>query len=326
MSEAPGTPHVEHWDAFWRARDKAISRDDAGARDPAPAHFWEAFFAREFEGKPAASLVDVACGNGAVTAIAIAAAQSAGSDLDAFCADYSQAAVDELCRRFPGVQGVACDAADMPWPDGRFDFVVSQFGIEYAGESAFAEAARLVANGGTLAALVHLAGGAIHAECADNFAVASAVREAELMPRARQAFEAGFDLIAGKITDDQFQEADKRLAPAVEAAKAILREKGADAAGGLLANLYKDIGYMYTRMQNYVPDEVFAWLDGMGAELDSYEGRMASMTRAAMDEAQARATSDSFAALGLDSEPPQVLSLEESGKPAAWILVARRPA
>ena len=326
MSETPGAPHVEHWDAFWRARDKAVSREDAGARDPAPAHFWQAFFEREFAGKSTASIVDVACGNGAVTAIAIAAAQSAGTDLEAFCADYSRAAVDELCRRFPVVQGVACDAADMPWPDGRFDYVVSQFGIEYAGDAAFDEAARLVASGGTLAALVHLADGAIHAECADNVAVASAVREAGLMPLARQAFGAGFDLIAGKITDQQFQEADKQLAPAVEATKAILQEKGAQAAGGLLASLYKDIGYMYTRMQNYAPDEVFAWLDGMAAELDSYEGRMASMTRAAMDEAQARATSDALAALGLDAEAPQVLSLEESGKPAAWILVAHRPA
>lgn len=326
MSEAPGTLHVEHWDAFWRARDKAVSREDAGARDPAPAHFWQAFFEREFAGKPTASVVDVACGNGAVTAIAIAAAQSAGTGLNAFCADYSQAAVDELCRRFPGVQGVACDAGDMPWPDGRFDYVVSQFGIEYAGAAAFAESARLVADGGTLTALVHLAGGAIHAECADNFAVASAVREAALMPLARRAFGAGFDLIAGKITDEQFQEADKQLAPAVEATKAILQEKGAQAAGGLLANLYKDIGYMYTRIQNYVPDEVFNWLDGMAAELDSYEGRMASMTRAAMDESQARATSDALAALGLEVEAPQVLALEESGNPAAWILLARRPA
>ena len=326
MSEAPDTPHAEHWDAFWRARDKAVSREDAGARDPAPAHFWQDFFEREFAGRPAASLVDVACGNGAVTEIAIAAALSAGTDLDAFCADYSQAAIDELCRRFPGVQGIACDAADMPWPDGRFDFVVSQFGIEYASERAFPEAARLVATGGTLVALVHLSGGAIHAECADNYAVASAVRDAQLMPLARRAFVAGFDLLAGKITDDQFQESDRQLAPAVEATKAILQEKGAQAAGGLLANLYKDIGYMYTRMQNYAPDEVFAWIDGMAAELDSYEGRMASMTRAAMDEAQASATADALATLGLDAEEPQVLSLEESGKPAAWILVARRPA
>jgi len=324
MNAGTGTRDVEHWDAFWRARDKAIEREDAGARDPAPAHFWETFFEREFAGRNRASVLDVACGHGAVTGIAVAAARSAGIELEARCADYSQAAVDELCKRFPGVEGVACDAADMPWPDRRFDFVVSQFGIEYAGDAAFGEAARLVAEGGTLAALTHLQGGAIHAECADNYAVAAALRESRLMALARGAFEAGFDLMAGKISDAEFQEADKQLAPAVETAKGILRDKGPQAAGGLLANLYKDIGYMYTRMQNYVPDEVFAWFDGMTAELVSYEGRMESMTRAAMDEVQVTAITDTLAGFGLAVDSPQVLSLEESGEPAAWILVARR--
>lgn len=319
------TPHAEHWDAFWRGHEKAISQEDIGARDPAPMHFWETFFEAAFAGKPGASLLDVACGHGAVTGIAVAAARNAGMNLQAHCADYSQAAVDELCRRFPGVEGIACDATDMPWPDRRFDFVVSQFGIEYAGDAAFGEAARLVADGGRLAALTHLAGGAINAECADNYAVAKTLRESRLMPLARRAFEAGFALIAGRITDEQFQEADKQLAPAVEAAKGLLREKGPQAAGGLLANLYKDIGYMYARMQNYVPDEVLAWFDGMSAELTSYEGRMASMTRHALDESRVGAIVDTLRERGLDVEAPRVLPLEESGRPGAWVLVAHRP-
>ncbi len=326
MNDTAATPDVEHWDAFWRARDKAVTREDAGARDPAPVHFWEAFLEREFARRSEASLLDVACGHGAVTAVAVSCARECGTDLHAHCADYSQAAVDELRKRFPDVQGVACDARHMPFADRRFDFVVSQYGIEYAGDAAFGEAARLVADGGTLAALTHLAGGAIHAECAENFAVAQAVREAQLMPLARSAFQAGFDLIAGRITDADFQQADKRLAPAVETAKGILRDKGAQAAGGLLANVYRDIGYMYARMQNYVPDEVFAWFDGMSAELDSYEGRMASMTRCALNEAQIASIADRLSGSGLSAEPPRVLSLEESGKPAAWILVARRRA
>ena len=93
MNAGTGTRDVEHWDAFWRARDKAIEREDAGARDPAPAHFWETFFEREFTGRTRASVLDVACGHGAVTGIAVAAGRSAGIELEARCADYSQAAV-----------------------------------------------------------------------------------------------------------------------------------------------------------------------------------------------------------------------------------------
>ena len=123
MKDETQTSHAEHWDAFWRGHEKAVSQEDIGARDPAPAHFWEIFFERAFAGTPRVSLLDVACGHGAVTGIAIAAARNAGAELEAHCADYSQAAVDELRKRFPGVEGVACDATDMPWPAGRFDFV-----------------------------------------------------------------------------------------------------------------------------------------------------------------------------------------------------------
>ena len=317
-------PDVEHWDAFWRARDKAIEQQDIGARDPAPARYWEDFFGRELTGDSRSRLLDVACGHGAVTEIAIAAAAAAGARIEPHCVDYSQAAVDEIRKRFPEVAGVACDASRLPYPDHHFDYVVSQFGIEYAGAPAFNEAARLVAQGGTLAALIHLADSAIHAECADNLAVAVALRDARLMPLARKAFAAGFDLLAGKISEAQYQQADKELAPAVETVKTILRDKGPHAAGGLLANLFKDIGYMYTRMQNYVPAEVFAWIDGMTAELVSYEGRMGSMTRAAVDESGIDAIAEGIAAIGLNVAAPEVLPLSESGKPAAWILHAER--
>ena len=327
MSDADvGCGEAGHWDAYWRAWDKAVSQEEAGARDPAPLRHWMAYFEREFAANGRRSLIDVACGHGPVTGVAIEAARRSGTSLDAHCVDYSQSAVDELLRRYPGVEGLACDAREIPYPDRRFDHVVSQFGIEYAGVDAFPEAARIVADGGAFEALLHLDGGAIHAECADNLAVAVALRECRLMPLARDAFAAGFDLIAGKIDDPAFQAVDKRLAPAVESARLLLHERGPQAAGGLLAKLYQDIGYMYTRMQNYVPEEVFAWFDGMSAELDSYEGRMASMTRAAVDDDGIREIAARVAAAGLVVEDPAVLPLAGSGKPAAWIVSARRPA
>ncbi len=323
-----GTSHtdVEHWDAFWQAREKALGQEDAGARDRAPALYWESFFREAFERNPKPRLIDVACGNGAVTATAVAAAQDTGANVDIHCLDYSMAAVDELRKRFPEVEGVACDARGIPYLDGEFDIVVSQFGIEYAGREAFVEAARLVAAGGTLTALVHLADGAINKECADNLAVAVALRESQLMSLARDAFTAGFALIAGKIGDAEFQEFDKQLAPAVEVAKQILKDQGPLAAGGLLASLYRDIGHMYTRMQNYVPNEVFAWIDGMSDELVSYEGRMASMTRCALDESGIQEIAVTIGLAGFTVQTPEILSLVESGEPAAWILTARKDA
>lgn len=314
---------VKHWDAFWRARDKSAQPEDPGASDRAPARFWTSLFEMEFAGREDVRLIDVASGHGAVTAIAIDAAATTNTHLYANCVDYSKSAIEEVCRRFPQVQGVACDSSLIPYSDRAFDLVVSQFGIEYSGEHAFEEAARLVDANGVFAALVHLQGGAIHEECADNVAVIHALNETRFLPLARAAFAAGFDLIAGKLTDPEFQEFDKELAPAVELAKGILAEKGSRAAGGLLARVYRDIAYMYSRMQNYRSDDVFAWFDGIADELRSYEGRMVSMTQCALDDSDIASVVTGIARRGFKVEPPEVLALSKNGRPGAWILVAR---
>ena len=54
-----------------------------------------------------------------------------------------------------------CPATELPLPDSSFDFVVSQFGVEYAGIDAFIEAARLVKPGGQLSLLCHYQDGYI---------------------------------------------------------------------------------------------------------------------------------------------------------------------
>lgn len=56
-------------------------------------------------------------------------AQDMTVNVDAHCLDYSMSAADELRKRFPEVEGIACDARAIPYQDGEFDIVVSQFGI-----------------------------------------------------------------------------------------------------------------------------------------------------------------------------------------------------
>ncbi len=94
--------------------------------------------------------------------------------------------------------------------------------------------------------------------------------------------------------------------------------------GGLLANAYRDVAYIYQRMQNYVPAEVFDWIDGVASELASYEGRMASMTACALDQAEISRVADNITAMGLTVEGIEQLLLDATGKPAAWTLLARR--
>jgi Methyltransferase domain len=299
--------------------------EQIGVRDPAPAEFWTRSFARALSENPLPRLIDIACGDGAVTGVAVDAAQAARARANIFCADRSFSAAVEIRKRFPQVQAVVCDACGMPYPDGSFDLVVSQFGIEYAGEAAFVEAARLVAAGGRLLAIVHIVGGSLHRECTENLAAVRAVIQSKFVPSAREAFSAGFALIAGKIGGVEFRLHDRRLAVAVEIVKQILGDKGPSALNRFLDRLFRDIGHMYNRMQNYTPDKVLAWLDVMENELAAYEGRMVSMTLCAFDKETINSTARDLSAAGLVVDAPQTLALKESAKPGGWVLSASRP-
>lgn len=269
-------------------------------------------------------IVDVACGNGAVTRVAIGIAQSAGVQLDMHCVDCSSGAVGELQKQYPSVTALVCNALQLPYSDKSFDLVVSQFGIEYAGEAAFLEAARLVATGGALVAIAHSTDSALHRECAENLATVRAVGQSNLMASTRDAFVLGFKLLDRKASAAEFQVRDRQLAAAVETTKRILRSRGTGALHAFLESFVRDVGYMYNRIANYTPAKVFAWLDLMERELIAYEGRMASMTRSALDETAFKRIAGFLSSEGLMVDPSDTLSLRGSGKPAGWILCARR--
>jgi SAM-dependent methyltransferase len=321
VSEEKRSQSISHWDAFWRARSNAVIQESVGVRDPAFAEFWKRFFTRALTRDRRPRVLDIACGNGAATAIAIDVARAMGTYLDVHCVDCSPSAIADLRKRFAQVEGVACDARRLPYPHQSFDVVVSQFGIEYAGRDAFAEAARLVSAGGNLTAIVHLADSTLHRECEENRSVAAAAIKSELIPLARAGFSAGFDLLAGRIGLAEFQQHERRLAAAIQTVRQI---KGSRAIGAFLADLQRDIEHMFKRFRNHTPDKVFAWLDLMVGELVTYEGRMASMTKAALDDEGVARVAKDLSTAGLLVDPPGTLSLEESARPAAWILSARR--
>ncbi len=64
-------------------------------------------------------------------------------------------------QRIPGVTTMACPADDLPYADGPFNAVCSQFGVEYAGTKAFEEAAHVLAPNGRLLILCHYSNGYI---------------------------------------------------------------------------------------------------------------------------------------------------------------------
>ncbi len=92
-------------------------------------------------------LLDLACGTGAVAAGALM------RGCDVVGADFAAEMVAEAARRWPGAEFRRCDAEALPFPDARFEAVVSNFGFIHfpRPEIALAEAARALEPGGALA-------------------------------------------------------------------------------------------------------------------------------------------------------------------------------
>lgn len=100
-------------------------------------------------------VLDVACGTGVVARVAAARsgapANVTGTDLNA--------GMLEAAERFAtsggvsGIEWIECDAASMPLPDGAFDVVLCQQGLQFMPDKpgAMAEMARVLKPGGTLA-------------------------------------------------------------------------------------------------------------------------------------------------------------------------------
>jgi SAM-dependent methyltransferase len=320
MMRSPSTGFAPAWDTYWQGTRENAAHKEGGVQEALLAEFWREVLAEQLMLNPALRILDLACGNGAVTGFV----HEISPALRIHCSDYSLHALVELERRYPGNARVVADAARLPYADASFDLVVSQYGVEYAGAEAILEAARLLAPGGKLALLVHVFEGAIYRECERNRDVVNAIRALDILTLARSAFAAGFALNAGETAPEIFKQAERAFAPAVRGLEQLLRDAGPGAAGGLPGQLYQDIAHMYRRMSAYAPEDIFNWLDGMSGELDAYQGRMQSMLDAALPREQLLSLQAKLLAQGFEGRELHNLAVKEQGPAAAWALVLRR--
>lgn len=320
MNDPPKTPAAAGWDRYWRGTPDRTAYSSGGASHPAIRAFWVRWFQEERHSRGASRMVDVASGNGAVVEAARAAFSGVLPEL--ICLDISAAAVAAVARCYPGVHGIVADARAIPLRSGDFALVTSQFGVEYAGPEAFAEAARLTAPGGELALLLHIRGGAIYQECAASLGAIQALQRAEFIPLALGMFEAGFAACRG-ADDTPYRAAVLRLAPARQALESILATYGRRVAGDSLLRFGVDVARMQARLRHYDPSEVLGWLSGMDAEFRAYAGRMNSMCASAID----RQTFDDFCG-ALRQQGYRIRRADALGtpdqSPLAWALVAER--
>ena len=321
MSDNQSTETARSWNTYWQGTGDIAAFSSGGVDHPAIAAFWHDVFRSEADRQQSISLLDVATGNGALLEIASSIFDPSNTTMS--CVDISEAAINNVAERYPGVTGVVADALAMPLDDEQFSLVTSQFGVEYAGLEAINEAARLVAPGGRLILMVHVTDGLVHQECQNSLTAVRELQSANFVPLAIEFFKHGFAAVQG-ADRRAYDEAGKRLAPAIHAAEAIMAEHGEHVAGDTIAHLYADVGHIHSNLTKFDPDEVHSWLKKNQHELEGYAERMSSMMKAAITESEFRAACDQVAAAGFTLERNDTLAEIGKGAPLAWILIGSR--
>jgi len=317
------------WDAFWRNAGLAKAQKDSGPQDAALKRFWFRFFKQvNADFRTHSTILDIACGSGAVMRHVLASLQESESytEPQIFGLDTSSTALLGIRERHPGIQCIVASADSLPFHDRAFDLVTSQFGIEYAGMVAMHEAARVVRPGGIIAAVMHLRNGAIYNECAVNLDAINGIRQSGILHCFEAIFRTAQAVMHKQAGADRFRQADRDFGASVAVAEQVLQKWGKGVADGMLFRIYNDIAHMYKRYNHYDPEEVFKWIRTMCNELDTYAGRMTSMLKAALDEATMNLVIRELAERKFTIRLHEQLIFENSPIPAAWALVGDKTA
>lgn len=320
-SDKGAAPPAENWDTYWHGAEKKEAFTGGGSGHPAVHAFWDSLFAKAQARFDSPRFVDIAGGNGAVVERAKKTFVSAQAEFT--CVDISASAVKILQQRFPDVTGVVADARAIPLQSESFDIVTSQFGIEYAGLDAVPEMLRLVADGGTVALLLHHREGGIYRQSFASFEALEKLQQSHFIELSIATFETGFSACRGGDRKP-YESAAKKLVPAIRAVEAIMAHYGPNVADGTIRALYRDVGTIHGRLPKYDPAEVLGWLNRMRDEVSAYAGRMSSMCDAAIDEQAFLGLFGHIREAGFDIERNDALVLPERGVPLAWALIAKR--
>ncbi len=312
------------WDAYWRNAESSAAHLDGGPQDDALEKFWLQFFKTQIASfNTPCSVLDVACGNGAVPRFALSCSRQLPVAASIYGLDDSHAAIREMLRRDSTLCGIAAPVNQMPFADNTFDIVTSQFGIEYAGKEGFPEAVRVLRPGGRFSAVLHLENGAIYRECQVNLQAIESFRHSRILEHFARLFQLVV-VDAGMTTKAQVQSCDRQFAAAVAAAEQVFASRGKAVASGTLFRIYQDIGHMYSRLRSYRADELLEWVEVMQGELQTYAGRMSSMLEAALDEFALRELLSKLEQLGMSNTREATLDFGAQAQPSAWVVQAEK--
>jgi len=296
------------WDNYWQGR----TGQSTGAalvgveNNPVIMSFWSeslSVFSKQF------STLDVACGAGTVLKIL-----DTLSFENLHGVDISSAAIDVLAAQLPNASGKVSSLEQMPYEDGAFDLVVSQFGFEYSDwRKTIPEVARILRADGTFMALSHKKGSAIHSEVVTKLSQMKRFKDIDIFPISKELFRADLGGSGRRSVEEIGRDFNLKRAELEAHAKEF---------GGLASHYLSGLRQMYERRQNFNLKDVLAWIDGNESEMNKFIGRMESMDGAALDEGDIAIVQKTLEDFSMKVRKVSILH-DNNGSELGWIINAQ---
>ena len=319
--------HAQDWNNYWQGRSaKASGNALLGVgieNNDVLTTFWQKIFN---EKSKSTKIVDFACGAGSVLTHANEMGFSALTGID-----VSKNAIDVLKAKLPKVSGVVGAVDKTPFDTAIFDMVVSQFGFEYAGGaeaiiSTATEMTRILKPGGQIVLVAHIDGGAIASGCQRSLEQIALIQESGFFQSAADTFTAIYKAQESSKASDKaaMTNAMSNLNQAAQPIMTWLKRPGAsqNEFARFAAHLLDSTHKLLVKNKNYALVDCVSWLNNMKAEVLAYEGRMSSMTGAAISDDLVSQIQNVFESRGLNASPPEKLYFKAGDLPAAWVLKA----
>jgi SAM-dependent methyltransferase len=301
---------ADRWSEYWvnegASGEVFVNKD--GEQHPQLNSYWQT----QLSGLDRdARIIDLACGAGSVFTHL-----GDRTRFQLYAADLSTQALQILRKRIPDSLNVACSVSALPFSDGQFDLVVSQFGIEYAGEDAFPKAAGLIRNSGRLAVLCHYEQGYIDHKHKGHLLGALSAKESSYIPLGERFAAAMFSPSEIRIKEAEaaFRPAERKLAEMVNRYP-----------GGVHSHLYHGFRQLCERYQHYNLSDITGWLAAMEQDLDKNVVRLKAMRDAASSEREVKSICKRLAQLGLRKIGYSPFTIEGNDRPVAWSITAEKP-
>lgn len=279
---------------------------------PGVAALWTDFFAAL---KPAAPVLDICTGNGALIYIA----QDVRSDLALTGID--KAAIDPPAhvRAADASRAVFrgnVDAGALPFGDGAFGAVVSQYGIEYAPRpDALHEAIRVLAHGGSFRILTHAAEGNVASSAPGQTSQTEALLKGDLFGKARLAFSA---------MKQGAPDAEAKIKTFHEVGHLLYQLAQRTTPSDIISHTLDVLGHAWQAASQVDESTLLAKVDELEAETQAHEYRSLALVSAALSRTEADEWAGVLKAAGLEEVALSQARIPAPDRHIGWIIEGRR--